>query len=43
MKYETPELKVIAFEAREAIAEGGDYEYEPDFGDMISENSMPKA
>ena len=40
---QAPELKVIAFEAKEAIAEGSDYEYVPDFGDMISENSMPKA
>ena len=40
MKYETPEMQVIAFEAREAVAV--DDEYELDFGDTISNNSMPK-
>ena len=43
MKYETPEMNAVAFEVKEAIAEDSEYEYVPDFGDMISENSMPKA
>ena len=39
MKYETPELQIVSFEAKETVAT----EIELDFGDMISTNSMPKA
>ena len=41
MKYETPELKVIAFEATESIA--NDNEIEEGFGGLISPGSMPTA
>ena len=40
MKYETPELKVIAFEATETIANNN--EIEEDFGGLISKNSQPQ-
>lgn len=39
MKYETPELQIVSFEAKETVAA----EIELDFGDMISTNSTPQG
>ena len=39
MKYETPEMQKVAFEAKENVA--NENEWELGFGDMISKNSTP--
>ena len=39
VKYETPELQIVSFEAEETVAT----EIELDFGEMISKNSMPQG
>ncbi len=42
MKYETPEMEIVAFGVKAAIAADEDYEMDFDMGDFLSKNSMPK-
>ena len=41
MKYETPKMQKVAFEAKENVA--NENEWELDFSDTISNNSMPNG